>query len=42
MKIMQFIMVNGKKMEIKDMGEEFKFGQMEVGMKDIGLMIKQI
>ena len=29
-------------MEIKDMEEEFKFGQMEVDMKDIGLKIKQI
>ena len=42
MKITQFILVNGKKMEIKDMEEGFKFGQMVVDMKDIGLKIKQI
>ena len=29
-------------MEIKGMEEEFKYGQMEVDMKDIGQMIKQI
>jgi len=34
--------VNGKKMEIKDMEEEYKYGQMAVDMKDIGLKIKQI
>ena len=42
MKIMQFTLENGKKMKIKDMEEEYKFGQMEVDMKDIGLKIKQI
>ena len=42
MKIMQFISVNGKKMEIKGMEEEYKYGMMEVDMKDIGLKIKQI
>ena len=35
-------MANGKKMEIKDMAEEYKYGQMEVDMKDIGKMIKQM
>jgi hypothetical protein len=35
-------MANGKKMEIKDMDEEYKYGQMEVDMKDIGKMIKQM
>ena len=42
MKIMQFIMENGKKMEIKGMEEEYKYGLMEVDMKDIGLKTKQI
>jgi hypothetical protein len=42
MKIEQYIMENGKKMEIKDMEEEYKFGQMEVDMKDIGKMIRQM
>ena len=42
MKIMQFTLENGKKTEIKGMEEEYKFGQMEVDMKDIGLKIKQI
>ena len=35
-------MVNGKKMEIKDMEGVFKYGQMEVDMKDIGKKIKQM
>ena len=42
MKIKQFIMENGKKMAQKDMVGEYKFGQMEVGMKVIGQMIKRI
>ena len=42
MKIMQFILENGRKMEIEGMEEEFKYGQMEVDMKVIGLKIKQI
>ena len=42
MKIEQYIMENGKKMEQKDMVEEYKYGQMEVGMKDIGKKIKQM
>jgi len=42
MKIMRFILVNGKKMEIKDMEGEYKYGMMAVDMKDIGLKIKQI
>ena len=29
-------MVNGKKMEIKDTGEVYKYGQMEVDMRGIG------
>ena len=35
-------MVNGKKMEIKDMVEVYKSGQMVVNMKDIGKKIKQM
>jgi hypothetical protein len=42
MKIEQYIMENGKKMEIEDMEEEFKYGQMVVDMKDIGKKIKQM
>ena len=42
MKIEQYIMENGKKMEIEDMGEVFKYGQMVVDMKDIGKKIKQM
>ena len=42
MKIEQYIMENGKKMEQKDMVEEYKYGQMEVDMKDIGKKIKQM
>ena len=42
MKIGPFIMENGKKMEIKDMEEVFKYGQMVVDMKDIGKKIKQM
>ena len=42
LKIMQYIMENGKKVEIKDMEEEYKYGLMEVDMKVIGLKIKQI
>ena len=42
MKIEQYIMENGKKMVIKDMEEEYKYGQMEVDMKDIGKMIRQM
>ena len=42
MKIRQYIMENGKKMVIKDMEEEFKYGQMEVDMKVIGKRIKQM
>ena len=42
MKTEQYIMVNGRKMEIKDMEEVFKYGQMEVDMKDIGKKIKQM
>ena len=42
MKIKQYIMVNGRKITIKGMEEEYKFGQMEVNMKDIGKMIKQM
>ena len=42
MKIKQYIMVNGKKMEIKDMVEVYKSGQMVVNMKDIGKKIKQM
>ena len=40
MKIEQYIMENGKKMEIKGMEEVFKYGQMVVDMKDIGKKIK--
>ena len=40
MKIEQYIMENGKKMETKDMEEVFKYGQMVVDMKDIGKRIK--
>ena len=42
MKIEQNIMENEKKMEQKDMVEEYKYGQMEVDMKDIGKKIKQM
>ena len=42
MKIELYITVNGKKMEIKDMEEVYKYGQMEVDMKDIGKKIKQM
>ena len=42
MKIKQYIMVNGLKKIIGDMGEEYKYGLMEVNMKDIGKMIKQM
>jgi len=42
MKIEQYIMENGKKMETKDMEEVFKYGQMVVDMKDIGKKIKQM
>ena len=42
MKIEQYIMENGKKMEIEDMEEVFKYGQMVVDMKDIGKKIKQM
>ena len=42
MKIEQYIMENGKKMEIKDMEEAYKSGQMAVDMKDIGKKIKQM
>ena len=42
MKIKLYIMVNGQKKIIEDMGEEYKYGQMEVNMKDIGKMIKQM
>jgi len=42
MKIRQYTMENGKKKVIKDMEEEYKFGQMEVDMKDIGKKIKQM
>ena len=41
MKIMQFITENGT-IKIKDMEEVYKFGQMEVNMKVIGKMIKQM
>jgi hypothetical protein len=41
MKIMQFITENGM-IKIKDMEEVYKFGQMEVNMKVIGKMIKQM
>ena len=34
-------MENGKKMEIKDMVEVFKSGQMGADMKDIGKEIKR-
>ena len=40
MKIKQYIMENGKKMEIKDMEEVYNYGQMVVDMKDIGKKIK--
>ncbi len=42
MKIEQYIMENGKKIVIKDMGVVYKYGQMEVDMKDIGRKIKQM
>ena len=42
MKIRQYTMENGKKKVIKDMEEEYKFGQMEVDMKAIGKRIKQM
>ena len=42
MKTMQFTMENGKKMVIEGMEEVYKYGLMEVDMKDIGLKIKQI
>jgi len=35
-------MENGKRMEIKGMEEEYKYGQMEVDMKVIGKKIKQM
>ncbi len=35
-------MVNGKKMEIKDMEEASKYGQTVVNMKDIGKKIKRM
>lgn len=41
MKIMQFITENGM-IKINDMEEVYKFGQMEVNMKVIGKMIKQM
>ena len=42
MKIEQYIMANGKKMEIEGMEEVYKYGQMEVDMKVIGSKIKQM
>ena len=42
MKIEQYIMENEKKMEQKDMVEEYKYGKMEVDMKDIEKKIKQM
>ena len=42
MKIKLFIMENGQKMIIEDMVVVYKYGQMEVNMKDIGKMIKQM
>ena len=42
MKIKLYIMVNGQRMIIGDMVEVYKYGQMEVNMKVIGRMIKQI
>ncbi len=35
-------MENGQKMITGDMGEVYKYGPMEVNMKDIGKMIKQM
>ena len=35
-------MENGKKMGIKDTEEEYKFGQMEADMKDIGKKIRRM
>ena len=42
MKINPYIMVNGQKIQIKGMGEEFKFGLMEAYMKGIGKMMQQM
>ena len=42
MKIEQYITENGKKMVIKDMDVVYKYGPMEVDMKDIGRKIKQM
>ena len=42
MKIKQYIMVNGQKMIIGDMEGVSKYGLMEVNMKDIGKIIKQM
>ena len=42
MKTEQYITVNGKQTEIKDMEEVYKYGLMVVDMKDIGKKIKQM
>ena len=42
MKIKLYILANGKKMIIGDMGEVSKYGLMELNMKDIGRMIKKM
>jgi hypothetical protein len=42
MKIGLYTMENGIKKIIKDTEEEFKYGMMEVNMRVIGKMIKQI
>ena len=42
MKTERYIMVNGKKMAIKDMDVVYKYGLMGVDMKDIGKKIKRM
>ena len=41
MKMVQYIMVNGILQQIKDMEEEFNYGQMEINIVVYGKMIKQ-
>ena len=42
MKMVLFFMVNGILQQIKDMEEEYKFGQVEINIVVYGKMIKQI
>ena len=41
MKMVQYIMVNGILQQIKDMEEEFNYGQMVINIVVYGKMIKQ-